>query len=413
MPNVTHALFLRPLLALLLGSLCLHAQPTLQKLWTKHDQFVMEGDPKATKVDPSCSYSFKGKQGQAVRGWDVGLSSAPVVLWWPGGPGSKASPEFISFFFSNPEAIRQISIDPPGTGESAWVPDWKPEDTVDDALTFLKLRGITGPVIVVGGSWGSTMSLLFAQRHPEWVRGAVVAGLWTNTPEEVRRYLDADGTRSGIPGLSYSFKAFTTGRGTACDLHEAIRQGSGGKQLPPAYMRAESLQAGLGPNPRTNLIDTVPKGSTTPVDMTAEPNATIRFAYIESEMMCRGQKGTWKLDRSFPITLGDVPLVVIQGRYDQVCDPEVAREIYRAWPSKRKLYVPFNGGHSFFRGPGKDSMDRAGLVLTIDQKAQLERANRLHFGSSYLYGAAVDCLIHGDEEGKVPAQVAVPASGFN
>jgi hypothetical protein len=143
--------------------------------------------------------------------------------------------------------------------------------------------------------------------------------------------------------------------------------------------------------------------------MGTEPDETIRFAYIESEMMCRGQKGTWKLDRRFPSNLTDVPLVVIQGRYDQVCDPDVALEIYRAWPSKRKLYAPFNGGHFFFRGPGSDDLDRAGLKLTKDQKAQLERANRLHFGSSYLVGAAIDCLIHGDEEGKV--QVAVPASG--
>lgn len=393
-----HAPLLRAVLALVLGSLCLQAQPTLQSLWAKHDRFVLEGNPKATQVDPSCSINFEGSHGQAVRGWDVGPSSAPVFLWWAGGPGEQASPQYNSFRFPHTMAIRHISIDPPGTGESAWVPNWKPEDTVDDAVAFLKLRGVTGPVFVGGWSWGSTMSLLFAQRHPEWVRGVVIGGVWTNTPEEVGRYLDSDGMRAMVPGLSASFKAFTTGRGTACDLHEAIHQGLGGKLLPQAYDRAESLMAGFGPDPRAPLPAPVKKSSPDPVDIASEPNEIIRFAYIESEMMCRGQKGSWKLDRRFPATLAGVPMVVIQGRYDQVCDPEVAQAVYRLWPSKRKLYAPYNGGHTFFRGVTKDFLERAGVALTADQRTKLDIANRLHFGSYFLVGAAIDCLIHGDAE---------------
>ena len=100
--------------------------------------------------------------------------------------------------FSSPNAYRHIVLDQPGTGGSDWVPGWKPEDCVDDAVTFLRQRNIRGPILVSGWSWGSTMALLFAQRHPQWVRGLVIGGVWTNTPEEVAYYLDAQGPRSWI-----------------------------------------------------------------------------------------------------------------------------------------------------------------------------------------------------------------------
>ncbi len=375
----------------------LHAQPTLHRLWARHDQFVLEGDPKPLPSDPSCSFTFKGKHGQVVRGWDVGDPHGPVVLWWQGGPGIEATPESDTDTFVNPKAYRHIEIDQPGTGKSEWIPGWKPEDTVEDAATFLRQRDVTGPVIVCGWSWGSTMALLFAQRHPEWVRGVVVGGIWTNSAAEVRYYMDAAGPRSWAPGLSAAFQAFSNGKGTACDLHKAIREGRGGESLAQAYSKAEIVQCRQGQIPRKPPIEPVADTAGKPVDLATEPNEIIRFAYIESEMMCRGQRGEWALKQRFPKGLAAVPLIVLQGRYDQVCDPEVARRIYRAWPGDRKLFVPLPQGHSQFSGPSNDELNRAGLVLSADQNARLQRANGLHFGSFYLVGAAIDCLVHPEE----------------
>jgi len=378
-----------------LGSF-LQAQPTLQQLWVRHDAHVMRGDPKPRVVDPARSFTFKGKHGQTVRGWDVGDPQAPIVLWWQGGPGLPADPENDPINLADPKAYRHIEIDQPGTGQSDWIPGWKPEDTTEDAITFLRLRGVTSPVIVCGWSWGSTMALLFAQRHPAWVRGMVIGGIWANSSAEVRRYLDAKGPRSWVPGLSEAFSAFSTGVNSACDMHKAIRDGLGGSALANAYARAEGIQCSQGRIPRETLFEPVPMTPPKPVDLVVERDELIRFVYIESEMMCRGQRGEWKLRIRFPSELASVPLIVIQGRYDQVCDPEVARRVYRAWPGTKKLFVPMNGGHVAFSGPSKDEYLRVGLKLTPDQEAQLARANRLHFGSPYIVGAAIDSLVHPD-----------------
>jgi proline iminopeptidase len=389
-----HLKHLRCLIILLWLGFGLSAQPSLQRLWSRHDELALKCDPKPLTIDPSCAFAFKGQHGQVVRGWDVGDPKAPVVLWWQGGPGGAAAPEYDAQYLGDPKAYRHVEIDQPGTGKSAWLEGWKPEDTIEDAVTFLRMREVKGPVIVCGWSWGSTMALLFAQRHPELVRGVVVGGVWANSPAEVSYYLDATGSRAWAPGLSEAFVAFSTGKGTACDLHAALREGRGGLALAEAYARAEGLQCTQGVIPRKTLLEPVPNTPGKPVDMDQEADDTVRFAYIESEMMCRGQRGEWRLNLQFPKQLATVPLIVMQGRYDQVCDPEVAREVHRAWPGKRKLLVPFNGGHWMFSGPGPKDRLKAGLILTPEQETQLQRANSLTFGSGFLIGAAIESLVH-------------------
>lgn len=371
----------------------LFAQPTLASVWAKHDALVLGPKGQPLTPDSNRAHVFMGKSGRRVRAWDLGPEAAPVILTWGGGPGDTLAPERLYMGFSSPDAYRHIVLDQPGTGGSDWVPGWKPEDSVDDAVTFLRQRSIRGPILVSGWSWGSTMAMLFAQRHPQWLRGLVIGGVWTNTSEEVAYYLDAQGPRSWMPGLSEAFRPYSDGRGTACDLHHAIRQGRGGTALAKAYVDAEIMQCGVGGIPRPVLLKPQTGTDRSPVDMATEKDEDTRFAFIESEMLCRGQRGAWKLHLRFPKALASVPLVVIQGRYDQVCKPETASRVFRAWPGIRKRFVPMNAGHWSFTGPSPDSRKRAGLELTPTQEQQLDRAMKLDFGSAYIIEAAVVCLL--------------------
>lgn len=91
--------------------------------------------------------------------------------------------------------------------------------------------------------------------------------------------------------------------------------------------------------------------------------------------------------------LVEVPLMVIQGRYVQICKPEVAMRVYRAWPGSQKLLVPFNGGHWGFKGPDKETRVQAGLDLSNSDEERFSKAIALHFGNHRLLnGAAIDCL---------------------
>jgi proline iminopeptidase len=249
---------------------------------------------------------------------------------------------------------------------------------VDDAAAFLRLRKVQGPVLVCGWIWGSTMALLFAQRHPELTRGVVVGGVWTNTSAEVRYYLGRGGTRALMPGLAEVFEAVAPGEATACDLHRAIRAGRGGTSLARAYGRAESLQALADTPMREPGLPAQGGEPGTPIDMASCADPLLRFAYIESEMMCRGQRGQWRLRLKFPKALAQVPLLVLQGRYDQVCDPQVAVRVARAWPGARKRLVPLNLGHGGHRGLTQDELARTGL--DADLAPRIRQAFKLHYG---------------------------------
>lgn len=386
---------MRRLLALLLCccALTLPAQPSLSALWDRHDVLVLAKERKTLKADPAWIHLFTGRRGQQVRGWDTGPATGPTVLIWTGGPGGWVEPDSLPEAVGDPAAFRWIALDQPGVGDgtSAWIPGWRPEDTVDDAAAFLRLRKVQGPVLVCGWSWGSTMALLFAQRHPELTRGVVVGGVWANSPAEVRYYLGASGTRALMPGLPEAFAAVAPGDATACDLHRAIREGRGGAALAQAYSRAEGLQAVADTSMREPGLPEQNDQPGTPIDMRSCTDPILRFAYIESEMMCRGQRGQWRLRLRFPKALAKVPLVILQGRYDQVCDPQVAVQVFRAWPGSSKRLVPLNIGHGGHRGLTKEELTRARLDPEL--QPALRRATGLHYGDpNALVAAALELL---------------------
>lgn len=376
----------------LLG-LSLEAQPTLQMVWARHDQIVIHGPGREVDLNPNQAHTFKGRGGRTVRGWDVGSPDLPAVLWWNGGPGFSADPAWDVNCFEQASAYRHLEIDSPGTGLSSWVPGWKPEDTVDDAATFLKLRGVNKPLIVTGYSWGSTMALLFAQRHPEMVCGLVIGGVWANTRTEVAAYLGENGNRTWISGLQAAFHKVVPGPLNATTLHKAIREGRGGKALVKAYSDAETLQASEGRIPRKPPLNEAPVVKGKSIDMFTEKDEDVVFAYIESEMMSRGERGEWALRIRFDKRLSGVPIIVLQGRFDQVCSRDIARKVFNAWPCSDKLLVPMNGGHWGFGGPDKETYATAGIVLTETQEASVKKATALHFGNHrVLIGASIDCM---------------------
>jgi proline iminopeptidase len=102
-------------------------------------------------------------------------SGIPIVVLH-GGPGSGCKPYHRCFF--NPEQYRIILFDQRGAGRS--VPQGSTENNtthhlLDDMEAIRQTLGITRWNLF-GGSWGSTLGLLYAQRHPERVTGLILRG---------------------------------------------------------------------------------------------------------------------------------------------------------------------------------------------------------------------------------------------
>lgn len=123
--------------------------------------------------------------------WEAcGNPAGKPALVLHGGPGSGCTPGARRHF--DPRAYRVILLDQRGAGRStphASTPgiDLSTNTTLHLLADIERLRSHLGIErwLVFGGSWGSTLALAYAERHPERVSEMVLVAIATTTPGEV------------------------------------------------------------------------------------------------------------------------------------------------------------------------------------------------------------------------------------
>lgn len=120
---------------------------------------------------------------------EYGNPDGEPVMVLHGGPGGGCQPALSRFF--DPERYRIILFDQRGCGEShpnvaeagpaVALKNNHTDALVDDILKLRKHLGIEGKMHVFGGSWGSTLSLVYAIRHPETVQSLNLRGIFLGT----------------------------------------------------------------------------------------------------------------------------------------------------------------------------------------------------------------------------------------
>lgn len=113
-----------------------------------------------------------------------GNPKGKAALFIHGGPGGGCSPEMSRFF--DPQQYKIILVDQRGCGNSTPFADLDQTtfDLVDDFEKIRKKLGID-KWLVFGGSWGSTLSLTYAIKHPERVTELVLRGIFLLRKKEI------------------------------------------------------------------------------------------------------------------------------------------------------------------------------------------------------------------------------------
>ena len=121
------------------------------------------------------------------------------VIFLHGGPGAGASPVCRGFF--NPEKYRIVIIDQRGCGRSLPYAETRENTTWDLVADIEKVREMLGieSWLVFGGSWGSTLSLAYAETHPERVRGLILRGIFLCRQIEIDWLSEAGGVSMIYP----------------------------------------------------------------------------------------------------------------------------------------------------------------------------------------------------------------------
>jgi proline iminopeptidase len=123
-----------------------------------------------------------------------------------GGPGGGASPEMRRFF--DPQAYRVVSMDQRGCGRSTPHAELRENTTWDLIADIETVRARLGieSWVVFGGSWGATLALAYAIKHPERVSALVLWGVFLVTKREVDWFYQ-DGASLLLPQEFESYRS--------------------------------------------------------------------------------------------------------------------------------------------------------------------------------------------------------------
>jgi len=117
-----------------------------------------------------------------------------TILFVHGGPGLGVKKTDLNFFDLSKQNV--ILFDQRGCGKS--IPKGElnsntTEHLINDMDKILKKLN-KKEVFLFGGSWGSTLSLLYAMKYPKKVKGLIIRGLFTATKRE-REHFELGGTK--------------------------------------------------------------------------------------------------------------------------------------------------------------------------------------------------------------------------
>ena len=257
------------------------------------------------------------------------------MLFLHGGPGAGATPVHRRFF--DPAYWRIVIYDQRGGGRSTPLGETRDNSPAHLVADIERLREELGIErwFAFGGSWGSTLALLYAETHPQRCLGLVLRGIFLARAAEIEWFLYGIGAI--FPEAWRAFAGYVP-KAERGDLLAAYyrRLVDPDPRVHMPAARAWSLYEGacstLLPNPET-------------VAAFGEDRLALGLARIEAHFFTRH---LFTADDDLVAGIGRIrhlPGIIVQGRYDMVCPIRGADELSRAWPEASYVIVP-DAGHS-------------------------------------------------------------------
>ena len=258
----------------------------------------------------------------------------PVVVVH-GGPGGGCSPAMRRYF--DPTAYRVVLFDQRGCGRSrphASVVANTTWDLVADMETIRTTLGI-GRWIVFGGSWGATLSLIYAETHPDRAAYLALRGLFLMTRAELDWFY---GGGAGLfwPDVWDRFVA-PIPEDERGDLIAAYhrRLFSGDLIVETRYARAWAAWENALASFQTDGATGESPADYARAFARLENHYFIHNGFLDSDDHILSRVGR----------IAHIPGTIVQGRYDMICPPASAWRLSEAW-RKGELKLVGQAGHA-------------------------------------------------------------------
>ncbi len=273
------------------------------------------------------------------------------VLVSHGGPGLGCNGDYRRFF--DPEHYRIILFDQRGAGRS--MPHASLENNTSEHLVAdmeaIREQYHVDKWVLFGGSWGATLSLLYALQYPQRVQGLILRGIFLGRRKDIDWLYEKGGVSEFYPDFweDYVRGLSVWPEGTfleafheqlTCDHNEVARMAAA-----KAWSQWEARLATLSPN--LHLEEDF-----------IEPATALSLARIE----CHYFKHNCFIGDDFILQhmdkLAEIPGVIVQGRYDMICPLQQAWALHQQWPASQ-LNIIREAGHAAIEPGITDGLVRA------------------------------------------------------
>ncbi|MCZ7595881.1 MAG: prolyl aminopeptidase [Hyphomicrobium sp.] len=268
---------------------------------------------------------------------EVGRRDGTPALFLHGGPGSGAQHAHRRLF--DPSRFHALLFDQRGAGRSHPYLSLTANTTqrlIADIEAIREHFGIER-WLVVGGSWGSTLAIAYAEAFPERVSGLVMRAIFLGTHEEVE-WAFVEGPKLFRPDLFAEFIALLPEDERSDPLTAYLRRLAD----PDPAEQAPVAQAWAAYERALSELAPAQTRLTAPVGQSARlpPTPIVEGHYIRNDFFLEPDQLLRDAHR-----LHGIPGVIVQGRYDLLCPPKSAYALSQAWGNCR-LQLIDKAGHA-------------------------------------------------------------------
>lgn len=280
---------------------------------------------------------------------EAGNPNGLPVLFVHGGPGSACDASSRRFY--DPSKYRIITFDQRGCGRSTPHSSLEENTTQDLIEDIEKIRQYleVEQFVLFGGSWGSTLSLLYAQQYPQHVHAMVLRGIFLCRQADLD-WLYRDGANRIFPDNWDEFQRAIPEpeRG---DLVEAYYNRLIGEDELARMAAAKAWSAWEGNcsklRPSAEAMAKFTKPHNAMALSRIETHYFMNKGFIEENQILRNMDA-----------IKDIPGTIIHGRYDIVCPLDNAYLLHHHWPAS-ELHIVRDAGHSASEPGNVDALIRA------------------------------------------------------
>jgi proline iminopeptidase len=309
------------------------------------------GNRRSDPFAPLTSELLEVSDGHSIHVESVGREGGIPAVYLHGGPGSGCQPDHRRLF--DPERFHAVLFDQRGAGRSR--PKGRREHNtllhlIADMEMIREKFGFK-QWMVVGGSWGATLALAYAQVHPDRVSGIVLRATFLGTRGE----LDAaflETLPRFYPELSEDFVSLVpeAERGQLLEAYwRRILDPDVSVHAPFARAWHDTERILSEHAPSRSRLDIASLKSTGPLPSTPFMEAH----YFQNDCFMQPNQLLNNAQK-----LAGIPGIIVQGRFDLLCPPATSHALAARWPTA-ELRAVESAGHTLYDLGVRDAVMKA------------------------------------------------------